>query len=72
MGLHYLTFIENKLENKKKLTPVQIMHSASLKSNNIVAMLCSNSAISAQAGYRWDVFLVPLVLLRNHPDSYHV
>ena len=36
MGLHYLTFMGRKLENKKKLTPVRIMNSASINSKNIV------------------------------------
>ena len=35
-GLHCLTFMERKLEIKKKLTPVQIMNSADMYSNNNV------------------------------------
>ena len=36
MALHYLTFMGRKLENRKKLTPVQIMNSAGMNIvNNI-------------------------------------
>ena len=36
MGLHYLTFMGRNLENRKELTPVQIMNSTSFNSKNIV------------------------------------
>ena len=36
MGCHYLTFMERNLENRKKLMPIRIMHSASMNSRNIV------------------------------------
>jgi hypothetical protein len=35
MGLHYLTFTGRNLENKKKLTLVQIMNSVGMKSMSI-------------------------------------
>ena len=36
MGLQYLTFIGRNLENKKNLTPIQIMTSVGLKRKNNV------------------------------------
>ena len=36
MGLHYLTFMERNLRNKKKLMLVSIMNIAGLKSKNII------------------------------------
>jgi hypothetical protein len=36
MGLHYLTFMLRNLENKKRLTLVQLMNSVSLDSKSIV------------------------------------
>ena len=36
MGLPYLTFMGRTLKNKKKLTPIQIINSASLNGKNIL------------------------------------
>ena len=36
MGLHYLIFMWRNLENKKKLTLVQIMNSVGMNSKNII------------------------------------
>lgn len=36
MGLHYLTFLLRNLENRKKLTLVQIMNNAGFNNKNIV------------------------------------
>ena len=36
MGLHYFTFMGTNLENRKALTPVQRMNSASMNSMNIM------------------------------------
>ena len=40
MGLHYLNFMERNVENRKKLTLVQIKSSASLVNKNIVNNVC--------------------------------
>ena len=37
MGLYYLAVIRKNLENKKKLTPVEIMNSANMTHKNIVS-----------------------------------
>ena len=36
MGLHYLTFVERDLENRKQLPLVQIINSVCINSMNIV------------------------------------
>ena len=36
MGLHFLIFMWRNLENKKKLTLVQIMNSVGMNSKNII------------------------------------
>ena len=35
-GLHYLTFMGRNLENRKKLTPIQIIYSVDMNSKNIM------------------------------------